>query len=214
MTQFTGTGTLTRLILRRDRFVLPVWIVLIAVMVVGTAARYARLLPTEQVRQSFAAEVGGNRVLDAFAGQLYDPSLGGLTIWKVGDAIYTLTGLMALLAVIRHTRAEEESGRYELVGAGVVGRYAPLAASLIVASAASVLTGALTALGMIGLGLDPVGSIAFALAIAAPGCVYAGVAALAAQLTESTRRANGIAAAVLGVGYMLRFVADGSGQSW
>ena len=42
---------------------------------------------------------------------------------------------MAILLVVRHTRAEEETGRAELVGAGVVGRHAPLAAALITAGA-------------------------------------------------------------------------------
>ena len=41
-----------------------------------------------------------------------------------GDAI------MSLLLVVRHTRAEEEDGRAELVRAGAVGRRAPLAAAL------------------------------------------------------------------------------------
>ena len=43
---------------------------------------------------------------------------------------------MSILLVVRHTRADEETGRAELVGAGVVGRHAPLAAALVVAAIA------------------------------------------------------------------------------
>lgn len=45
-----------------------------------------------------------------------------------------VAGLMSMFLVGRHTRVEEEVGRDELVRAGVVGRYAPMTAALIVAS--------------------------------------------------------------------------------
>lgn len=35
-----------------------------------------------------------------------------------------VTGLVSILLVIRHTRAEEQAGRRELLGAAVVGRHA------------------------------------------------------------------------------------------
>jgi len=40
-------------------------------------------------------------------GQIYDPTLGGMVGWRVGAMG------MFLLLVIRHTRTEEESGRFE-----------------------------------------------------------------------------------------------------
>ena len=50
--------------------------------------------------------------------------------------------LMTVLQVVRHTRAEEEEGRAELVRAGVVGRDAALAATMLVTGAAALLVGA------------------------------------------------------------------------
>ena len=49
-----------------------------------------------------------------------------------------LAALMSALAVVRHTRQNEETGRAELVGAAVVGRYAGLAAALIVTVGANI----------------------------------------------------------------------------
>ena len=42
---------------------------------------------------------------------------------------------VTVLAVVRHTRQSEELGREEMLGAGVVGRYASLAAAVLVALA-------------------------------------------------------------------------------
>jgi len=43
-----------------------------------------------------------------------------------------MIGLLALLTVVRHTRADEEAGRSELIGSTALGRHAQLAAALIV----------------------------------------------------------------------------------
>ena len=120
-------------------------------------------------------------------------SLGGLTAWKIGVTEFILVALMSLLTVVRHTRTEEETGRLELVGATVVGRYAPLTAALVTAGLANLAIVVLVALGLIGAGLPAAGSVAFGLAIGLVGLLFAAVAAVAAQLTEGARAATGIA---------------------
>jgi ABC-2 type transport system permease protein len=66
------------------------------------------------------------------SGPLFDVSIGGLTAWKSGVTEFILVGLMSLLTVVRHTWAEEETGRLELVRVTVIGRHAPLTAALLV----------------------------------------------------------------------------------
>ncbi|MEV4577662.1 polyketide antibiotic transporter [Nonomuraea jabiensis] len=210
----TGTGRLLLLYLRRDRVVAPGWVLFLVLLVVGMVPYYGKVFPTEAARLDFVAEVGGNSALTAFTGPLHGHGLGNLALWKIGDIGFTLTALMAILSVVRHTRAEEESGRAELVGAAVIGRFASLTASLLLACAVSLLTGLLTGLGMIGNGLDAPGSLTMALAMAMPGVVFAAVAAVAAQLTVRSRSANAIAFTVLGVAYLFRFVADGGDLPW
>jgi len=58
-------------------------------------------------------------------------------------------GLMGMFLVGRHTRADEEDGRTELLRATVVGRNAPVTAALLVATAAVAVTGVLITLVML-----------------------------------------------------------------
>ncbi len=209
-----GTATLTHLALRRERIIIPVWMVLSVVLVVGVAMSYRRIFPTELIRRDFVAEMSKNLALIAFSGHVVSTNLGALVVFKIGDSVYTLLALMVLLTVFRYTRTEEESGRQELLSAGVVGRYAPLTASLIVTCGASLLTGLLCVLGLLGLGIDPVGSLAFGAAVAGSGLVFAAIAALVAQLSENTRTAITIGTLALIASYLLRFAADALGQPW
>ena len=50
---------------------------------------------------------------------------------------------MSIFTVIRRTRADEETGRTELLASAVVGRAAPLAAAVTVAIGASLAIGVL-----------------------------------------------------------------------
>jgi ABC-2 type transport system permease protein len=126
-----------------------------------------------------------------------------------------LIGLMSLLLVTRHTRQEEETGRAELVSAGVVGRYAWLAAGLLFVLAVNVVLAAVTALGFIALDLPVAGSITLAVDCGLGGMVFAGVAAITVQVIEYARPANGMAFAALGAAFLLRAVGDSATElSW
>ena len=122
-----------------------------------------------------------------------------------------LVALFTSVLVVRHTRAEEDSGRLELMSAAVLGRYAPLAAALAVAVGASVVLGGVTAVALIATGLPVAGSVAFGLTWACAGTAFAAVAAVAAQLTDRARTATGSAVAVLGCAYLLRAIGDSAG---
>ena len=211
MKKLAGTGALVRLILRRDRILLPIWILWLGVLPIFTAASFAELYPTAAERQVFADTVGSNPALVALYGPLFDPSVGGLTAWRMG-IVPVVVALISLLTVIRHTRTEEEAGRRELLGGGVVGRNAPLAAALIVTVAANLVLAGLLALGMIVQDLSAGGAISFGLAFATSGCLFAAVAAVIAQLTESAGGARGIAISVLGLAFLLRVAGDVSGE--
>ncbi|MCO1577966.1 ABC transporter permease [Crossiella sp. SN42] len=210
----TGAGLLFRLFLRRDRLLLPAWVGLVTLLVLGTAAQYARLFPTAELRQAFLAEVTGNTALSAFTGQVHGAGLPALTAWKIGDIAYALVSLMAVLITVRHTRAEEESGRAELLGAGAIGRHAGLAAALLLTWIAALGAGTLVAIGLPAMGFPAVNALALGLAVAAPGLVFGALAAVTAQLTPRARTATALAATGFGLAYLLRFLADGSGLLW
>ena len=209
MGSFAGTGALVRLALRRDRVMLPIWILVIAGLTAVTASSFAELYPTVQSRQEFAASLGNNPSLIALYGRPFDlTSVGGLTAWRMLGVAAVLAALMSTFTVVRHTRAEEESGRLELVRAGVVGRYAPLSAGLLVAFGTNLVLAVLVVLGLTRTGQPAGGAFAFGLALAAAGWVFAAVAAGTAQLTEGARAANGVAGSMVGLSFLLRAVGD------
>ena len=53
MKQAAGTSNLVRLILRRDRFSLALWIAILAVLPLITVVSFEQLFPTEAQRQQF-----------------------------------------------------------------------------------------------------------------------------------------------------------------
>lgn len=212
MNAITGAGTLTRLALRLDRVRLLVWVLTIGILPMGTAAQYRTLYPDDSTIRQVAGVIT-NPSLEAVNGPLYSPTLGGLTTWKILATELILVALMSLLTTVRHTRAEEEAGRLELVGAAAVGRHAPLTAALVTAGLADLGAGLLVALGLVATGLGGAGAATMGLAITLTGLVFTALGAVAAQLTTSARSATGIAAAVLGAAYLLRAVGD-TGVSW
>jgi ABC-2 type transport system permease protein len=214
----TGVGKLIRLILRRDRVLLPLWVVLLAIVPVGYISSFNGLFPTAADRQHYYDISVHNAGFVALYGLLSGPSLGELVAWRAGF-VPVMIALFSVLTVIRHTRADEEAGRTELLGAAAIGRHAQLAAALIVTFAANVVLGALLAGAMIGQGLAAAGSVAMGVEFAVAGCAFAAVAAVTAQLTSSARGARSIAILVLGVTWVLRVAGDISaigtgGLSW
>ena len=218
MNDFAGTATLVRLALRRDRVILPVWILVFVSMAAGSAKASIDLYPDLASRLSAANTTNSSPALVSLYGRIFDPtSLGELSLFKLTSFGALLVGLLAAFLVVRHTRAEEESGRLELLSAGVLGRYAALTAALIVSSGTVIVLGLLTALGLAGTGLPTGGSFAFGLTWIVAGLAFAGVGALTAQLTEGARTANGFTALVLGVSYVLRALGDSAtdgGTRW
>jgi ABC-2 type transport system permease protein len=204
----TGTSTLVRFMLRRDRVLLPVWIAILAGFPIITASSFQSLYPTLADRLEFAATVEGNTTFTV----LYGPAraldtIGGLTAWRTGT-LAVIVALMSLLVVGRHTRAEEERGQTELIRAGAVGPRAPIAAALLVVALADAAIAAIAAIGLIALGLPAAGSVALGASLGVAGLMFAGVAAVTAQVTTSARAANGLAGVVLGTAFALRAAGD------
>ncbi|MCP9983135.1 hypothetical protein [Actinomadura madurae] len=217
MTALTGTGGLVRLILRRDRFVLPAWIVVLTLIPINFVKATESLYPTAADRLQYAHTSGTNPTFLALYGPLYSPDLGGIIAQRCGF-IPVIIGLISALTVVRHTRAEEEAGRRELLGATVTGRGAGLAAALLVTMAANLVLAALLTAGMAAQGLPLAGSLAFGLQLAAAGCVFAAVAGVTAQLSEGAAppagRPSPRSAPRSRSGWPPTSAAPGNGLSW
>jgi ABC-2 type transport system permease protein len=213
----TGTWSLVRFILRRDRVRLPVWIVAITALVLVTAVSVSDLYPTQADLDLAAATAADNAAIIALQGPDYGlDTLGGQVVFNIGAFGYAVVGLMGMFLVGRHTRADEETDRTELLRATVLGRNAPVTAVLVVAAGAFVLLGVLITLSMLSGDLPVEGSVVYGAAMAGFGLLFAGVTAVTAQITEHNRTALGTAGAALGVSYVLRAIGDvgGGTLSW
>lgn len=203
-----GLGELVRLILRRDRWPLLAFVVLLPLLGAGLAAGSAAAYATEAARIATAAEIAANPALLATRGPVFAPTPGGLVAQGFAATGTLLAAVVSLLLVVRHTRADEQAGRRELLGSTVVGRQASLAAALVVVGAADLAVGALTAVLLTGSGLPVAGSVALGLVLASGGIVFACVGAVAAQVAEDSGAAGGLGVLVLAVA----FVVSGAGE--
>jgi ABC-2 type transport system permease protein len=203
----TGTLPLLRLVLRRDRVIMPLWVLMFAILPYTYATAFDTLFTTAQERIDYARVSAGNAGFVALYGPLRGDSLGELVVWR-GGFLPVMIGLVALLTVIRHTRADEEAGRTELIRAGVVGRFASLAAAVIATALACTVTGVIVTATLIGQEMPVSGAVALGVVFAVSGWIFAGVGAIAAQLSESARGARSLAVLSLGVFYVLRLGGD------
>ncbi|GAA4909824.1 ABC-2 type transport system permease protein [Stackebrandtia albiflava] len=207
MTSLTGTGGLIRFILRRDRFLLPVWIVFFGAIPAALAPGITEVWPTQADRDAAVGLIENTPAFTALLGRVFDSSIGGLVAWR-GSMMPVLLGIVTAVTVIRHTRTDEEAGRRELLGSTVVGRQAGLTAALVVVTLASLATGALAAASMIGQDEAVAGSLLLGAQYAAGGVVFAAVAAVCAQLTRGAGSARGMFFLVLGAAFALRMTGD------
>uniref|UniRef100_UPI0006EB676C ABC transporter permease n=1 Tax=Streptomyces prasinopilosus TaxID=67344 RepID=UPI0006EB676C len=217
-----GTRTLVRFALRRDRIRLPVWILALFLGTLATADSLRTLYSSPEDRANAVRSMDSPAGLAMSGPRHYldDYGFGSMLSHQMLGFTAVLVGLMSVLIITRHTRAEEETGRAELVRSTVVGRHAHLAAALSVAVLANLVLALLLALGLAGAGLGDggtAGSLLYGSAHAAAGLVFAAVAAVTVQVTAHARGASGTALAVVGLAYVLRAAGDSVGNgalSW
>jgi ABC-2 type transport system permease protein len=213
MNELNSTRALLATNLRRDKLLLPICVATFAGVAGGSAAATAGLYPDLNARALAAALFNATPALLALYGRVYDPtSLGAIGLIKLTGFGVVMVGLFAALVVIRHTRADEELGRYELLAGGSIGRFASLAAALITSVIGVIGIGVATAPALMLAGLPVGGSLAFGLSWIVGGLAFSGVGAVAAQLTVSARAARGLAVIALAVAYLLRAAGDSIGR--
>jgi ABC-2 type transport system permease protein len=210
-----GTRELSKLASRRDRIILPVCLYALVVGSVGTAYSLKGLFPDQASRQKFFDGIEITSGAAPLYGKMMNSTLGGIASWRLLTLFSVLAAVMSVLLVVRHTRAEEETGRQELVAAGVVDRKAPLVAAIQLVFGMNLVAGVLIGALFPFIGLSAGGAFALGLAIAGSGIFFAAVALVCAQLFESSRSANATSLSLLGFFYLVRAVGDmGDGASW
>ena len=145
----------------------------------------------------------------AMYGHIYDTqSVGGVGANKVAMISFIVLAFLVIAIVRRHTRAEEESGRFELLGATPVGRHAPLGAAVLLAVLTSVVSGVVTIPAAVAGSWPVAGSILFGLAQTGVGLAFAGLTAIAVQFSSSNRTCGAWIFGALGLSFVLRMIGD------
>ncbi|RVW03799.1 ABC transporter permease [Rhodococcus xishaensis] len=215
-----GTWTLTRLALRVDRIRLPAWVIGVGGSTVLLASSYRTLYPTVESRQARAALIE-SPAATALAGPGYglsDYTLGAMVANEIAGITMAAVAIMSVLLVTLHLRTEEETGRAEMLRAGVVGRFAPITSGLAVVLLANLLIGLVLGLGLPAVGLPALGSWNIAASVFMVGLAFGATSALFSQVTEHARTASGLGLVAVAVAYLLRAVGDvrakESGSIW
>ncbi|MFW2380996.1 MAG: ABC transporter permease [Acidimicrobiales bacterium] len=211
-----GFGTLLRFMARRDRVRAPVWIGAIVGLAAVSAGSIAGLYDTPEELAQYAELAQADVAFKALAGPGYGLDEATLAAVVMNEIlVYTFLGisLMCVFLMIRHTRAEEETDRAELVRAASVGRLATLAAAGTWVGLVNTAVAAGLGLTLVAFDLPTTGSLAFGLAAWFTGLVFIGVAATTAQVASSARAATASAGAVVGVSFLLRAFGD-LGTGW
>ncbi|WP_263164085.1 ABC transporter permease [Streptomyces sp. SCSIO ZS0520] len=209
---YTGTQALLKLATRRDRIQLAVWMYGTAALAYSAANSVKSTYENEKARVDAVQLLSDNPALLLTRGAPVGSSQGAVSMVQVFSYLCVLAALMSTMAVVRHTRQNEETGRAELIGAQPVGRQAGLMAALLLALQANI--GLFIFLGIVLplAGLPIGGSLAAAAAVASVGLAFAGVAAVTAQLAGTARGANSLAGAAIGAAFLIRGVGDALGD--
>ncbi len=213
MSTLTGTGPLLRFMLRRDRLRLSLWVVGMGLMTLYISTVLGTVLD-EKALQGMA-EMATAPVMALIGGPGY--GFDAITVPRFLAGLYGAylmlgAALMSMTTLSRHTRAEEQSGRGELVLADVVGRHAQLTAALLLAVVMNVLVAVVMTGIILVAPLDPSPGVCptalFALSVASVGVAFAGIAATTAQLSPYSRACTALAGIVLAVSFLVRGIGD------
>ncbi|MGG0668900.1 ABC transporter permease [Lederbergia citrisecunda] len=216
-----NSGRLARMMVRQDRIQIPVWILSISLLTLVVANAFTNLYPSDLERQAIA-ETMKNPAMIAMVGQGYGLSNytnGAMMAHQMLLFTAMAVGIMSILLVTRHTRADEEDGRLEMIRSLPVGRLATLQATIVVAFGVNILLALVTGFGLYALNIESMdleGSLLYGAALGATGIVFSAITALFAQLTESSRGTIGFSITVLLLSYLIRAIGDVSNEtlSW
>lgn len=206
------TAALVRAYLRRSRWALAAWVVLLgllpALMAVSTRVGY----PTQADRDAFARESMANAAELALRGPIFEASTGGVVAWTLASSGSLVGAVVALVLIVGYARTDEQAGRLELLLGGRAKREDQLRAGLVVVGGAGIGVGVVACLGLIATGMPPDGSALLGLVLAASVVFFTAFGAVSAQVATDPGVAGRLSAAGLGLFFVIAAVGDTTGS--
>jgi ABC-2 type transport system permease protein len=206
-------GTLVRFRLRRDRVVGTAWVVVVALSIVFVVSALESTYGTHQLRLGVIEVLTSNPTLLAVRGAPDGASAGSFFMTEIGAFMMLLVAFMNTFTAVRHTRADEEQGRSDLIVATRAGRASSTWATIVHAGILNVAMGLLSAIVATASGYDLPGSLVLGWALASTGIAFFGIGLLSAQIFSTSRAANGWGIAAIAVLWVLNAAADANGTA-
>lgn len=204
----TNFALSTRFILRRNWLRLLIWALVLASMIPIVYDSQQQAFPTQADRDAYA-NVANTPAVAAMTGLPYAAgSLGGILVIKIWMTLAVALAFAVTFLVTRNGRADEESGRTEMLRAGAMGRHAYSTANHVVAAGLGVVTGVLISVLCLCVNLPLSGSLSMGASIAGTAVAFVGIAALCGQLSCTSRGANSLGVMIIGLFYFIRAGAD------
>lgn len=203
----TGVWRLPWRLVRRGAVLLCLSAALYAVVEVVS---YEQTYPDDASRAQLA-QLSSSAAVRALQGVPHAiETTGGFVAWDAGWFLAVVVGIWAVLVTTRLLRAEEDTGRADLVLSRPIRPVRLLIAQLAVVAGVVLAFGVTVAISLVVQGMPVGGSVLLGAGLSGVGLAFTGVAALAAQLLDLRRRAVSVALGVLGLAFVLRMYANTS----
>lgn len=181
------------------------WTLSLIALALMTAGSLRASYPTAEKLKTYSESVGSGEAVAALNGRIAGlDTFGGVFANEFAFMANLAIPLLAITLMSRFTRQDEESGRAELLYAGPIGRYTPIAAALIITLSTLAVVSTGVFLSLISFGAEPAASFWYCLSLWALGSFFAGISAVFAQIFESSRAVLGASFAIVLLGLAVR----------
>ena len=210
-----------KLIIKRERINSLIWLLGIAGLMIAFAPLFANLFGTPQELAAIATTMNTPAMV-AMVGPVY-----GLHAINSAMAMSQMSLLLFVIAiacmniffVVRHTRADEELGRMEVLRSLPIGRLTSTMATLVSAVSLNIKITIVSAIGLMFMpmeGITATSAWVYSAAVGAAGIFFAALALLMAQVFSTARGATTGAMTIMSVLFLLRAIGDvqGNALSW
>jgi ABC-2 type transport system permease protein len=198
------------------------WALVFGAYVASKAIGFVKVYPTPAAQQKILGPFSSNTGIEVILGPLRRAAetVPGYVAWNTLSIMVIVGVIWAFLITTKTFRGEENAGRWELLLSGqttarkaAVNALAGLGVSLALFY---VIMGVIfTAVGKYqGVNYSTGAAFFLALAVASAVMLFVTVGALASQLMSTRTRAASTSAAVFGIFFLLRVVADMSSAHW
>jgi len=213
MTRFGRLGQLTRLNLRRDRFRILMWIILLAALMASVAWKFEDIYGTQSEIAAIKGTLASPGIVAMFGAFSFKGKVTTAEIFANEMLLFMglIQVVMNLALSVHATRGEEDLGITELIRSHAVGTLAPLGAATLELVIVNGLLGVLYSVGLTAAnmpGATTEGNWLIGIGLATTGLLFGLLGLLTAQLADHSASATGLAYALFGISYLARMITD------